>query len=210
MIIGLVGLIGSGKGTVAEILRDQGCQTDSFAAPLKDATAAIFGWPRDMLEGDTEESREYREQVSPFWAERLGIENFTPRLALQLLGTEVLRDTFHENIWTDSLERRASTATAPVVVSDVRFPNELDVIKRTHGVVVRVVRGDYPEWWNYAADANAGNKEARVMMETKFAHVHRSEWSLAGSDVDYVIKNNGTIEELRNKVEVLYKWLTKE
>ena len=56
MIIGLVGFIGSGKDTVASRFISYGCVKDSFAAPLKDACAAIFGWPRELLEGDTVDS----------------------------------------------------------------------------------------------------------------------------------------------------------
>ena len=58
MIIGICGLIGSGKGTVADILeQEHGFIKVSFADSLKDAVAAVFGWPRSLLEGDTEESR---------------------------------------------------------------------------------------------------------------------------------------------------------
>ena len=49
MIIGLVGLIGSGKGTVANMFVERGCIEDSFAAPLKDLSASIFGWPRELM-----------------------------------------------------------------------------------------------------------------------------------------------------------------
>ena len=55
MLIGLVGLIGSGKDTVAErLVSHHGFVRDSFAQSLKDATASIFGWDREMLEGNTE------------------------------------------------------------------------------------------------------------------------------------------------------------
>ena len=57
MIVGLVGWIGSGKNTVANILTEKhNFNPDSFAAPLKDATAQIFNWPRKTLEGDTDHS----------------------------------------------------------------------------------------------------------------------------------------------------------
>jgi len=57
-LIGLCGLIGSGKNTVAEHLMDEhNFISVSFAETLKDAAACIFGWDRDMLEGDTKESR---------------------------------------------------------------------------------------------------------------------------------------------------------
>jgi len=102
-IIGLVGLIGSGKGTVAELFsKAADCTTDSFAKPLKDLTASIFGWPRPLLEGDTSESRDFRETPDIFWSRKTGIPNFTPRLALQLIGTDVMRNHFHEDIWMDS------------------------------------------------------------------------------------------------------------
>ena len=53
MIIGICGLIGSGKGTVADVLVDQGFTKVSFADKLKDGVSTIFGWDRAMLEGDT-------------------------------------------------------------------------------------------------------------------------------------------------------------
>ena len=52
MIIGLLGFAGSGKGTVADILVSKGFKKESFADPVKDAVAAIFGWERSLLEGD--------------------------------------------------------------------------------------------------------------------------------------------------------------
>ena len=56
MLIGLVGLIGSGKDTVAErLVSHHGYVRDSFAKSLKDATASIFGWNREMVEGNTKE-----------------------------------------------------------------------------------------------------------------------------------------------------------
>ena len=74
MIIGFVGLIGSGKDTAADYLvNNRGFKRDSFAAPLKDAVANVFGWDRNLLEGATAESRHWREQTDLWWASRLGI-----------------------------------------------------------------------------------------------------------------------------------------
>ena len=104
--IGLLGNIGSGKNTVAKYLATKGCVPTSFAGPLKDLCASIFGWERSLLEGETEESRQFRESVDLYWSKQLSIPEFTPRLALQLIGTDVMRNHFHENIWINSLEYR--------------------------------------------------------------------------------------------------------
>ena len=132
MLIGITGFIGSGKDTVANMFVERGCVQDSFAAPLKDLCSSIFGWERSMLEGNTVESRDFRETPDMFWTKKLGVPNFTPRLALQLLGTEVLRNHFDQDIWLNSLEYRIrkQIKDAPcTVISDARFRNELDLIK---------------------------------------------------------------------------------
>jgi len=93
MIVGLLGFIGSGKGTAGDILKDLGFTPLSFAKGVKDVTAEMFGWPRHLLEGDTDASRKWREQPDEFWSKEFKKE-FTPRFALQLMGTEVGRMYF--------------------------------------------------------------------------------------------------------------------
>lgn len=207
MIIGLVGFIGSGKDTVADMLIGHGCVKDSFAAPLKDTICAVFGWPREMLEGSTAESREFRETPDMFWSRKLGIPNFTPRLALQLVGTDVMRDHFHQDIWLNSLEyRMRSYKNQPcVVISDARFRNELSLIHELGGKIIWVQRGGLPEWYETACDANKGNVISTKLMQTKYKDVHKSEWDWAGFKVDYVIKNEGTISDLEEKVMAVQK-----
>ena len=204
MIIGLVGFIGSGKDTVAKQLVDLGCVRDSFATPLKDTCAAIFGWPRELLEGDTIESREFRETPDMFWTRKLGIDNFTPRLALQLIGTDILRKNFHEDIWLASLEyrfRKLSDSTQNVVVSDVRFRNELELIKSLGGKIIWIQRGELPQWYDDAVKANEGNAIARKIMQTRWRDVHQSEWDWAGFSADYVIQNDGSLAQLTDLVD---------
>ena len=133
MIIGITGFMGSGKDTVAKMFVEKGAVQASFAAPLKDLCASVFGWDRHMLEGDTVASRDFRETADIYWTRKLGIDNFTPRLALQLLGTDIMRTHFNQDIWLDSLEyriRKNNPADQIVVVSDCRFKNELDLIKQ--------------------------------------------------------------------------------
>ena len=99
MLIALYGGQGAGKDTVANILiQYHGFIKLSFAQVLKDAVATIFLWPRDLLEGDTEYSREWREKMDPYWAEKTGIYDFSPRKALQYIGTDLFRNHFCQDI----------------------------------------------------------------------------------------------------------------
>ena len=193
MIVGLVGLIGSGKGTVGDMLIEQGFVQASFATPLKDAAASVFNWDREMLEGITPESRAWREVTDTWWEERLNIPNFSPRLALQLLGTEVFRNHFHQDTWILSMEARLRDAKHDVVITDARFPNEINMIRRQGGVVVRVKRGDDPEWFGLA-ETNPDS------MPQVYPEVHASEYSWCSITPNYLITNDGTLEELKQTV----------
>lgn len=201
MLVGLLGRINSGKGTVADkLVESYGFRQDSYAYTLKDITAYIFNWDRAMLEGDTMESRSSREQVDEWWSEKLGIENFTPRLALQLIGTDVFRNNFHQDIWMLSVMARYKGDN--VVISDCRFPNEVQAIRELGGRIIQVDRGDEPEWWLTAKDAASGIIEAQEIMEDIYK-VHASEWAWANETPDELIYNNGTLEDLYSMVKLL-------
>jgi len=207
MIIGVCGFIGSGKDTIADYLTNfHGFRRESFANSLKDAVSHVFGWDRTMLEGRTKSAREWREQVDPWWAERLNMPNLTPRWVLQYWGTEVCRRAFHDDIWIASLENKLRNSTDDIVISDCRFPNEIKSIKTAGGIVIRVKRGDDPEWYNDAADMNAGDRcmnwaLAKNRMEK--LGIHASETAWVGTKFDAVLTNNGTIDELMAKVKDL-------
>lgn len=199
MIIGVCGLIGSGKDTIADYLVNvHQFRRDSFAASLKDAVSAVFGWDRDMLEGRTRSSREWREQVDAWWAERLGLPHLTPRWVLQNWGTEVLRRGFHEDIWVASVENKLRSSRDDVVISDCRFPNEVSALRRAGGLVVRVVRGPSPDWWTDAVERN------HVMSELH-PQVHASEWAWAATNFDLVISNHGTLDQLYTQLNDLVR-----
>lgn len=204
MIIGICGFIGSGKDTVADYLVENHSFTrDSFAGTLKDAVAAIFGWDRELVDGRTKEAREWREQVDPWWADRLDIPNLTPRLVLQLWGTEVVRNGFHNDMWIASLENKLRKSDKDIVITDCRFPNEIRAIKNAGGIVVRVARGQDPEWFETLVrmqDSASSGIKADYM---KQFNVHASEWEWAGSKFDAVLENNGSLEDLYAKVKGL-------
>ena len=195
MIIGICGLIGSGKDTTADYLQNiHQFRRESFAHALKDAVAQVFGWDRDLLEGRTKESRAWREQVDPWWSERLKMPELTPRHVLQVWGTEVARRSFHDDIWIAALENKLRKTTDDVVISDCRFPNEIKSIRRAGGIVIRVVRGPEPEWYSIAETVNRGpvrNTEwALSKNRLEKYHVHASETAWIGTKFDAVIDNN--------------------
>jgi hypothetical protein len=203
MIVGISGFISSGKGTVATQLTEKyGFRKDSFAASLKDACAVMFDWPRDMLEGETAESREWREQVDEWWATKLGIPNLTPRLALQLIGTDALRNNFSNAMWFTTLENRIrKNPSQNVVISDVRFPNEIKFIQDMGGVMIKVNRGASPIWYETAMLANKGNSLAKNAMTSTYSDAHFSEWAWVGAKFDFELNNDSTLDILTAQVD---------
>jgi hypothetical protein len=205
MIIGVCGLIGAGKDTIADYLVNiHQFRRESFANTLKDAVSSVFGWDRELLEGRTRHSREWREQVDAWWAERLAMPNLTPRWVLQYWGTEVVRKGFHDDTWIASLENKLRKTTDDVVISDCRFPNEIAAIKQAGGMVIRVHRGPDPEWYEFAKIVNRGpvkNIEwswAKTQLD-KF-NIHASETAWVGTDFDAELDNNSTMDNLYQQV----------
>ena len=195
MIVGICGFIGSGKDTIADYLVNfHEFRRESFASTLKDAVSAVFGWDRTLLEGRTKEAREWREQVDPWWAERLAMPTLTPRWVLQYWGTEVCRKAFHDDIWIASLENKLRNSKDNVVISDCRFPNEISSIRNAGGKIVWVKRGELPIWYETALAANQGSNIA--INELKMLKIHASETAWVGTEFDYIIENHGTIDDL--------------
>jgi hypothetical protein len=110
---------------------------------------------------------------------------------------------FHQDVWVISLLNRAKGKD--VVVTDVRFKNEINYIQQNGGVIVRVRRGEEPEWYKLAEDAAAGFSSAIMGMKDK--GIHQSEWDWIGSEFNYTIDNDGTVNELGNKVKELLQFI---
>jgi hypothetical protein len=173
-IIGMTGRKRSGKDTVGAYLRmKHSFAQESFAKPLKEAVRYIYGWGHEHLDGSL------KEVVDPYW-------QTTPRAVLQSFGTEIGRQ-LDQNLWVKSLQRRLeSFQTEPsgpfsFVITDVRFPNEADVVKALGGEIWRVIRPSLGERTD----------------------LHASETSMDDYVVDREIVNNGSIADLHNQVDVL-------
>jgi hypothetical protein len=103
----------------------------AFAHSLKEACAAIFGFNDTQLNGNR------KEEVDPFWGT-------TPRDLLQRVATEAIRNEVGMDVWVKSWEKYLKDNSYPHsrlwVVTDVRFPNEAEAVKRAGGILVKVTR----------------------------------------------------------------------
>ena len=126
---------------------------------------------------------------------------YTGRFFLQVLGTDSVRNGLHPNAWVNALMSgykpseplhdipHVAVPVMPLwIISDTRFPNELKAVKDKNGITIRINR-DLP-----TADYKT------------LEQLHPSETALDDAEFDYVIDNNGTIEELEEKVrQILLK-----
>jgi len=196
-LIGLTGFMNSGKGTVGDYLVSKhGFKTASFANSLKDATAAIFAWPRHLLEGNTKESRIWRETKDEYWSKKLE-KDVTPRWVLQHLGTDVLRNHFIDSIWIWSLEKYLGDSTDDIVITDVRFTNEIKLINSLGGKIWWIKRGEMPIWYDeFVVD--------KSIMLSKYTNVHSSEYDWLGQNENIILDNNKDLEHLYLQID---SWL---
>jgi hypothetical protein len=190
MIIGISGKIGSGKDTLSVVinyLADKSAP-DSFnrwEQPVEEFTYKNKKYAENLkcmvcfLIGCNRidlEDREFKEkELGEEW------DGLTPRKILQLLGTEAGREIIHPNIWVNSLFADYTT-DSNWIITDVRFPNEAQAIKDRGGIVLRIERP--------GGESHCGG-------------AHASETALDDYDFDIVINNDGTIEELIDKVKQL-------
>jgi len=184
MIIGLCGLAGSGKTTIAKYLVEKYNFIElSFATCLKDIVSIIFNWNRELLEGDTLESRQWRETIDEWWSIRLGIPNLTPRFILQYIGTDIMRVHFHPDIWISHLERKLQPNNN-YVITDCRFYNEITTLHKYNAYIIKVNKS------NIKYDSHSSELLAIEIDDNL---------------VDYNITNDGTIEKLYLEIDKLLK-----
>ena len=213
VLIMLTGKIGSGKTTVANtiITNYDRMIEKTFAWPLK-KIAQTIGFTHGQVYG----SQEQKLELNSFW----GISG---REFLQKFGTDVCRNALPNAIvdmqfngmtlWARLMEKTIleNLGSFHIVVSDGRFDDEARLIKRYGGVVVRIVR-------------NGSEKESRYVVANKplslqqlptrgrvtltelklvsdhLPEKHLSEVGVSDELVDYIIENNGTLDDLHNKV----------
>jgi len=186
MIIGITGPKFNGKNTLGNYFVKLGYIELSFAESLKESCRCIFGFSDDQLYGDKKETED------EFWG-------VSPRVVLQYVGTELYREQLAKimphigkNIWVECIRRKIlleleKNKKANFVITDVRFPNEIEMVKELGGKLIRVVRDSV----NNTSD------------------LHESERLIMSLPVDYELKNNGTIEELHEKAREILNPISK-
>lgn len=183
-IIGLKGQSGAGKDTVGDyLIKQHNFKKISFAMPLKQITAIITGWPLEMILGGTPESRDFREtKIHPEFG-------MTCREILQEIGTDLFRQYFDPETWIKIAKRQIQDFTNQgynVVITDVRFENEAEMIKSLGGEV-----------WNLKRDLNLSKV---LISETASQHISEHKFETPG---ELTIKNNGTLEDLYCQIDSL-------
>jgi hypothetical protein len=212
LLFGLCGLIGAGKDTVADLLvQHYGFQKLSFAGPIKDVVSILFQWPRDRLEGSTEEDRTWRETIDASWSSLLCME-ITPRKMLQMIGTNMFRQVLSPHFWTSVMESKLNELQCDrIVITDCRFLEEIELLRKFSGTVIRVER-QTPSWkadWLRYVEALENNKssdeiaEQKALLESK---THPSEYMVYSFVPDVQIHNDSTIDHLKIQVDVLMKF----
>jgi dephospho-CoA kinase len=188
-IIGICGKIGAGKSTVAGILEKHHNYTIiSFADILKDIVSTMFLYPRHLLQGDSIKSREFREQIDPIWAKNLNKPNWTPRMALQFVGTEIIRDTLCKDYFVRILEMKINLLDNKTIIvcPDVRFLNEIEFIKSIGGHVWYVTKNEHSN------------------VDT---HSSENDISIDNESINHIIYNTKTIDDLQKYLTIKSKYI---
>ena len=193
-------------------------QIKKYADKLKEIVCLLIGCTREQLEDSEFKNQELGEEwwyyfdpsdmltLRPYleWKDAFShhfLVKLTPRLLLQILGTEAGREIIHPNIWVNALfadykfiEVLPNTDTGLAnynpkynfpnwIITDVRFPNEADAIKERGGILIRLTR-----------TTPVAEEVAK----------HESETALDNYDkFDYIIDNSGTEEELYTQIDKL-------
>jgi tryptophanyl-tRNA synthetase len=202
VILSICGFQGAGKDTFANYLvKTHGFIKLSFAEATKDVLAIMFGWERKLLEGDTIESRQFRELEDKWWASKLGIPGLTPRKVLQMVGTDLFRKHFDDNIWVLIVEKKIISILnlnpqANIIISDARFPNEIAMIRGQGGKLINVQR-NLPEWFEeYKSGTNCEQTNT----------LHPSETSWIREPVDYILSNKtDSIEQFEQSINIFLR-----
>jgi thymidylate kinase len=195
MIIGINGWSGSGKDVTGNIIKKylQHYEIKKFGGKLKEIASILTGIPIENFENQefkkTNLSSEWniKKKIKKHYASRVDYfkyeEEMTARTLLQTLGTDCLRNNLHEDVWVNALfseyksPKMSEKYPSDWIITDVRFENEIKRIEELGGITIRINR-----------------------INNSPINAHPSETSLDDWNFKYIIDNNGTLEELEEKI----------
>lgn len=172
VIVGFTGRAGAGKDTAADVIMATAYgnwKRYSFAGPLKDASSILFNFTHEQLYDPKE-----KEVIDDRWGK-------SPRQILQWLGTDVLRAHITEDFFTEHMKQRIEKTEKSIVITDIRFDNEAELVKSMGGIVIKIERSEAE---------GSGTKHSE----------HATEKGISEQLIDFTVNNDGTIEEFYNKV----------
>jgi hypothetical protein len=223
-------------------------QIKKYSDKLKDMVCILIGCTREELEsqdfkatplgeewwtyywrGQYYSAKQFNEEMLPEYQVQAELIKTTPRDILQSLGTDYGRKMLHPDIWINSLfadyhsgVKMSDYTESKWIITDSRFPNDVERVKSLGGICIRVNRNpkhvftrdgiDYvqenndPWYYNVNFKQYKDRKHYNELIPMR-SNEHESETALDNYEgFDYVIDNNGTIEELIEKVkEILIK-----
>jgi hypothetical protein len=207
MIIALNGYAKSGKDEIAKMIieMDPTWQVKKFSNKLKQVASILTGIHPDKFEDQLFKNSPLSDDwfvwdyktiaggtlTEPTFNVDPKLRSMTARELLQKLGTDAIRNGLHENAWVNALMseyREEDTRLSEYIrvdkskwiITDCRFHNEAFAVRDRGGIIIRVNRpGNGP------------------------VNNHISETAIDGFDFNYVINNDGDIEDLRTKVKDL-------
>lgn len=202
VLLCVCGFQGVGKDSFSNyLIKNYGFVKYSFASATKDVLSTIFGWDRNLLEGDTIESRKFRESIDVWWSEKLSIPELTPRKVLQIIGTELFRKKFNNDIWVHCIEKKLISylefnPNSNIIVSDCRFPNEIEMLKNIGFKLIHIKR-NLPCWF---CEYKSGIDSKQAL------ELHISETSWIRENFDYEISNEfDNLEILYSEIDEFVK-----
>lgn len=138
MIIGLAGHAGYGKSTACaqllELLAKDKWKRAAFATPLK-SMVAVFGG----VEASTLYTNEGKAAICPYVEENGKPVTFARVLQIQGM---VFRERLGGDVWVRACLDNQTMNNVNIIVEDVRFPNEVDAIRKRGGIIIKLVIPD--------------------------------------------------------------------
>ena len=179
MLIAITGKAHSGKDTIADYFIEKlNAEKYAFAFPIKKMAIEIFGFSEEQMY-----NQDLKEIKDEFWG-------ISPREFMINVGTKLFRNNFNPETWIKCAERYISkNNNKNFIISDIRFNNELDFVRRLNGIVIKIKRE------NNDLSNHILNDESEAGISDKL--------------VDYILENNSTKKELFSKCDEILKKIRK-